>query len=56
MDSLKSQLSGVNVEEDIRETLGEDTCDARRSASDPTADDDIDGDSTGPCSFQNGLR
>lgn len=44
---------GVKVEELCRETLGEDTCDARRSVSDPdqTHPEKL----VGPCSFERGL-
>ncbi|KAL6753985.1 histidine phosphatase superfamily [Haematococcus lacustris] len=41
-----------SVEEAARETLGEDTCDARRSVHDP----DSKGDLEGPCSYEQGLR
>jgi hypothetical protein len=48
-------LNATNVEEFVRETLGEDTCDARRSVSDPDVYDDKRG-PEGPCSFDKGLR
>jgi hypothetical protein len=38
------------VEENIRETLGEDTCDARRSKSEPTSETE------GPCDYRHGLE
>ncbi|GIL58515.1 hypothetical protein Vafri_13460 [Volvox africanus] len=47
-------LVEYNIEENVRETLGEDTCDARRAASDPTADDKEH--LQGVCKFQLGLR
>ncbi|EFJ52590.1 hypothetical protein VOLCADRAFT_103079 [Volvox carteri f. nagariensis] len=43
-----------NVEENVRETLGEDTCDARRAASDPAEDDKEH--LQGVCKFELGLR
>lgn len=46
--------AGYSVEELCRETLGRDTCDARRSASDP--DPDHPGDLEGLCPFDRGLR
>lgn len=46
-------ISQFSIEEDIRETLGEDTCDARRSASDPDSSKPFTG---GPCQFEEGLR
>mmetsp|Transcript_5462 Transcript_5462/g.10235 ORF Transcript_5462/g.10235 Transcript_5462/m.10235 type:complete len:356 (+) Transcript_5462:61-1128(+) len=42
----------MDVEESIRETLGEDTCDSRRSASDPGSKAGV---APGPCSFKEGL-
>mmetsp|Transcript_32937 Transcript_32937/g.72765 ORF Transcript_32937/g.72765 Transcript_32937/m.72765 type:complete len:349 (+) Transcript_32937:2382-3428(+) len=42
-----------NVEENVRETLGEDTCDARRSVSDPNPKDPSP--LQGPCAFERGL-
>lgn len=42
-----------SVEENVRETLGEDTCDARRSVSDP---DPQQRQPFGPCQFDQGLR
>jgi hypothetical protein len=47
-------LNGTNVEEYVRETLGEDTCDARRSVSDP--DPDHPKELEGPCPFDDGLK
>ena len=47
------QLSNVNTEELIRETLGSDTCDARRSVSNPPGGGKPD---TGPCAFDRGLK
>lgn len=47
------KLSNVNTEELIRETLGSDTCDARRSVSDPPGGGKPD---TGPCAFDRGLK
>ena len=47
------QLSNINTEELIRETLGSDTCDARRSVSDPPGGGKPD---TGPCAFDRGLK
>lgn len=47
-------LNATNVEEYVRETLGEDTCDARRSVSDP--DPDHPKDLEGPCPFEDGLK
>lgn len=47
------QLTNVNTEELIRETLGSDTCDARRSVSDPAGGGKPD---TGPCAFDRGLK
>ncbi|GBF97521.1 hypothetical protein Rsub_10444 [Raphidocelis subcapitata] len=50
-------LNATSVEELVRETLGEDTCDARRSASDPPKDAvrrRRGGDA--PCEFDRGLR
>jgi len=46
-------LTGMEVEENIRETLGEDTCDARRSMSnpDPQHPEELEG----PCDFRDGL-
>lgn len=41
-----------SVEEHVRETLGEDTCDARRSVTDPDPRVPV----RGPCQFQRGLR
>jgi hypothetical protein len=61
-------INATDVEELVRETLGEDTCDARRSASDPPArrneggdggDDDggdDDDEEDGPCDYERGLR
>lgn len=43
----------INTEELIRETLGSDTCDARRSVSDPPGGGKPD---TGPCAFDRGLK
>lgn len=45
--------NATNVEEFVRETLGEDTCDARRSVSDPNSSADSAPES--PCSFDKGL-
>lgn len=47
------QLTNVNTEELIRETLGSDTCDARRSVSDPPGGGKPE---TGPCAFDRGLK
>ncbi|KAL3141757.1 hypothetical protein ABBQ32_004437 [Trebouxia sp. C0010 RCD-2024] len=47
------QLTNINTEELIRETLGSDTCDARRSVSDPAGGGKPD---TGPCAFDRGLK
>ena len=47
------QLTNINTEELIRETLGSDTCDARRSVSDPPGGGKPD---TGPCAFDRGLK
>lgn len=47
-------FTAVDVDENVRETLGEDTCDARRSAGDPQ-DEDPDH-LIGPCQFTLGLR
>lgn len=47
------QVDHTNVEELVRETLGEDTCDARRSVSDPDPEDRSK--MEGPCSFDHGL-
>lgn len=57
-------LNATNVEELVRETLGEDTCDARRTVSDPPSGDDDDDDGPykkkgppePPCKFDKGLR
>ena len=46
-------LTNINTEELIRETLGSDTCDARRSVSDPPGGGKPD---TGPCAFDRGLK
>mmetsp|Transcript_13165 Transcript_13165/g.23201 ORF Transcript_13165/g.23201 Transcript_13165/m.23201 type:complete len:351 (+) Transcript_13165:85-1137(+) len=46
-------ITSWSVEEGVRETLGEDTCDARRSVSDP---DPAATGSVGPCTFKQGLR
>eukprot|EP00878_Enallax_costatus_P000755 GHUV01000873.1.p1 GENE.GHUV01000873.1~~GHUV01000873.1.p1 ORF type:complete len:419 (+),score=142.48 GHUV01000873.1:272-1528(+) len=46
--------NATNVEEFVRETLGEDTCDARRSVSDPNAAADRAPEE--PCSFDKGLQ
>lgn len=45
--------NATNVEEFVRETLGEDTCDARRSVSDPNESPEDAPQS--PCSFDKGL-
>ncbi|KXZ49379.1 hypothetical protein GPECTOR_21g605 [Gonium pectorale] len=47
-------FTATQVEENVRETLGEDTCDARRSASDPSGDkkDRLEG----VCKFELGLE
>jgi broad specificity phosphatase PhoE len=45
--------NATNVEEFVRETLGQDTCDARRSVSDPNFSSD--GAPESPCSFDKGL-
>lgn len=47
-------LDKFHVEENVRETLGEDTCDARRSVSDP--DPERPSKLEGPCPFQAGLK
>uniref|UniRef100_A0A383VY91 Uncharacterized protein n=1 Tax=Tetradesmus obliquus TaxID=3088 RepID=A0A383VY91_TETOB len=47
------QSNATNVEEFVRETLGMDTCDARRSVSDPNAN--AKPSPQGPCSFDKGL-
>lgn len=47
-------MTKIEVEELCRETLGEDTCDARRSVNDP--DPNHPGVLTGPCNFTQGLR
>lgn len=47
-------ITAFHVDEDARETLGEDTCDARRAASDPQDGDP--GHLIGPCQFTIGLR
>lgn len=47
-------IDKFHVEENVRETLGEDTCDARRSASDP--DPQHPSRLEGPCPFDKGLR
>ena len=47
-------IDAFHVEENVRETLGEDTCDARRSASDP--DPQHPARLEGPCPFEQGLR
>ncbi|GFR49914.1 hypothetical protein Agub_g12022, partial [Astrephomene gubernaculifera] len=58
-------LTATNVEENVRETLGEDTCDARRAASDPEHAEEAEaeeeeagvGGSLEPvCRFKKGLR
>lgn len=58
------RINATNVEEFVRETLGEDTCDARRSVSDPGTPSLAAGRSNrrpprpgppGPCSFDKGL-
>lgn len=46
-------VTSVNIEETIRETLGSDTCDARRSVTDPPGGGKPD---TGPCAFDRGLK
>ena len=46
-------MTSVNIEETIRETLGSDTCDARRSVTDPPGGGKPD---TGPCAFDRGLK
>ncbi|KAG1671171.1 hypothetical protein FOA52_010107 [Chlamydomonas sp. UWO 241] len=48
------KVTKISVEENIRETLGEDSCDARRSVSSP-ADDDDPSSLEGPCEFDQGL-
>ena len=59
-------VNATNVEEFVRETLGEDTCDARRSVSDPNVPRQAGAGSDssnrpprpgppGPCSFDKGL-
>lgn len=59
-------VNATNVEEYVRETLGEDTCDARRSVSDPNIPNIATSGSSssnrpprpgpkGPCSFDKGL-
>lgn len=45
-----AKLNATRVEEYVRETLGEDTCDARRSVSDPDH-----AEASGPCNFKQGL-
>ncbi|PNW82765.1 hypothetical protein CHLRE_06g293150v5 [Chlamydomonas reinhardtii] len=47
-------FTATHVEENVRETLGEDTCDARRSASDPKPGDKEK--LQGVCKFEQGLR
>ncbi|KAG2487444.1 hypothetical protein HYH03_014011 [Edaphochlamys debaryana] len=47
-------LTAYDVEENVRETLGEDTCDARRAASDPKGSDKEK--LQGVCKFEQGLR
>jgi hypothetical protein len=57
------KVNATNVEEFVRETLGEDTCDARRSVSDPGTPGVADVDRrrpprpgpAGPCSFDKGI-
>jgi len=59
------KVNATNVEEYVRETLGEDTCDARRSVSDPNIPSAAGSSSgsnrpprpgpPGPCSFDKGL-
>lgn len=51
LDGIKP--NATNVEEFVRETLGEDTCDARRSVSDPNSLTESKPQS--PCSFDKGL-
>ncbi|KAL0043103.1 hypothetical protein WJX79_009341 [Trebouxia sp. C0005] len=46
-------VTNINTEELIRETLGSDTCDARRSVSDPPGGGKPE---TGPCAFDRGLK
>lgn len=48
-------VSKVEIEENIRETLGEDTCDARRSVSSPKSAQGS-GRLEGPCDFDEGLQ
>jgi hypothetical protein len=53
-------VNATNIEEYVRETLGEDTCDARRSVSDPNtprggANRPPRPGPAGPCSFDKGL-
>lgn len=48
--------NATNVEEFVRETLGEDTCDARRSVSDPNHAANRAVDPEEPCSFDKGLE
>ena len=47
-------VNATNVEEYVRETLGEDTCDARRSVSNPNPKHPKA--LEGPCSFEQGLQ
>lgn len=65
LEGLSKSAGGIRatvVEEFVRETLGEDTCDARRSASDPPASASAFSSSSssssakGPCEFDKGLR
>lgn len=56
------KVNATNVEEYVRETLGEDTCDARRSVSDPNVPAAASSSNRpprpgppGPCSFDKGL-
>lgn len=46
-------VTNINTEELIRETLGSDTCDARRSVSDTPGGGKPE---TGPCAFDRGLK
>ena len=46
-------ITSVSIEETIRETLGSDTCDARRSVTDPPGGGKPE---TGPCAFDRGLK